>query len=61
MSDDSSSDSGSDYDLFVVSERRENPFRVSIITLNNVPVRMELDTGASASVLCEDTYKQIRQ
>ena len=31
------------------------------VTLNNVPLQMELDTGASVSVLNKDTYKSIRQ
>lgn len=60
VADGSPSDSESDHELFTISESRANPFLLDV-TLNGIPLRMELDTGASVSVLNEDTYENIRQ
>ena len=46
------------YDLFTLSTQTTAPYRVDVI-LNDVPMKMELDTGASLSVLNEATYKQL--
>ena len=56
MVDDPASDSESTHELFTIS----NSFQLDV-TLNRVPLRMELDTGASVSILNEDTYKSIQQ
>ena len=60
MVDDPASDSESTHELFTISESRTNSFQLDV-TLNRVPLRMELDTGASVSILNEDTYKSIQQ
>ena len=60
MVDDSVSDSESTHELFTISESRTNSFQLGV-TLNRVPLRMELNTGASISILNEDTYKSIQQ
>ena len=60
MVDDPASDSESTHELFTISESRTNSFQLDV-TLNRVPLRMELDTGASISILNDDTYKSIQQ
>ena len=52
------SDSESTHELFTISESRTNSFQLDV-TLNRVPLRMELDMGASISVLNEDNHKSI--
>ena len=60
MVDDPASDSESTHELFTISESRTNSFQLDV-TLNRVPLKMELDTGASVSILNKDTYKSIQQ
>ena len=60
MVDDPASDSESTHELFTISESCTNSFQLDV-TLNRVPLRMELDTGASVSILNEDTYESIQQ
>ena len=43
MADNSNSDSEADQELFTYSERRANPFLLEL-TMNGVPLKMELDT-----------------
>ena len=60
MIDDPSSDPGCDHELFTISESHTNSFQLDV-TLNGVPLRMDLDMGASVSVLNKVTYKSIQQ
>jgi len=46
------------YDLFTLSSRGQEPILVSV-TLNQTPVQMELDTGASLSLLNKPTFDVI--
>ena len=48
-------DEESAYTLFTVQGRTGDPIMVDV-TVNSVPVTMELDTGASVSVLSNSTY-----
>ena len=43
------------YTLFPVNSQRVNPIEVSV-TVDGVPMTMELDTGAAVSVISEHTY-----
>ena len=57
----SGSDSDSEsYDMFTLSSDGTSPFRVDVL-LNGVPVQMELDTGASLTIINETTYNQVQQ
>jgi len=47
------------YTLFTLSERSTPPYLVDII-LNDAPVKMEVDTGASLSVINEATYNRMK-
>ena len=48
------------YPMFAIHDgSRKNPFMVDM-TLNGLSVKMELDTGASHSVISEDIYHQLR-
>ena len=49
-----------EYDMHVVKEAHTAPYLVDLI-LNGVPVKMELDTGAAASVINELTFHAFRQ
>ena len=46
------------YSLFTVSHRSAKPLRVDV-ELNQTPLSMEVDTGASVSVISRDTYKKL--
>ena len=46
------------YDMFNTIDSSTEPIIVSV-SLNQVPRNMELDTGASLSVINKDTYNQI--
>ena len=48
-----------EYDMCQIRDNHTEPY-VLDITLNNVPVKMELDTGAAVSVISETTYNRIR-
>ena len=43
------------YTLFPVNSQRANPIEVSV-TMDEVPMTIELDTGAVVSVISEHTY-----
>lgn len=47
------------YDMFTLSAKSTEPYQLDVI-LNDVPIKMEMDTGASLSVLNETTYQQIK-
>jgi len=51
-------DSDDAYGLYTVREQQHTPITVTLY-LNSTPVIMELDTGASISVLSEATYQQL--
>ena len=46
--------------MYKVSGRKEERYRVKV-HLNNQKVDMEIDTGASKSVLSEQTFRQIKE
>ena len=46
------------YNLFTVAGSGQNPI-VLKITVNDLPIQMELDTGASLSLLNQQTYKKV--
>ena len=46
--------------LFKVKEDSSTPITAQVI-INDVPVNMEIDTGAAVTILNESTYKQIQQ
>ena len=46
--------------MYKVTERKEEPYRVKI-NLNNKEINMEIETGASKSVLSEQTIGQIKE
>ena len=48
----------STYNLFTIGGSGQNPIVVEL-TVNNLPVQMELDTGASLSLLNKQTYDKI--
>ena len=48
----------STYNLFTIGGSGQNPIVVEL-TVNNLPVQMELDTGASLSLLNQQTYDKI--
>ena len=49
-----------EYNLFTLSNKSPEPYRVDVF-LNDVLVEMELDTGASVSVINDATYRNIQQ
>ena len=48
------------YPLFYSATPRSKPIEVSVL-LNNVETTMEIDTGATFSIISEDTYKTLWQ
>ena len=50
-----SQDSDNSYDLFTQSSNGQEPILISV-TLNQTPIQMELDTGASLSLLNKQTF-----
>ena len=50
-----SQDSDNSYDLFTLSSNGQEPILVSV-TLNQTPIQMEVDTGASLSLLNKQTF-----
>ena len=46
--------------MFQVSSRRNKPYRTTI-NVNGYPLLMEIDTGASVSVVGEDSFKKITE
>ena len=48
----------STYNLFTIGGSGQDPIVVEVI-MNNSPIQMELDTGASLSLLCKRTYEKI--
>lgn len=55
-----SSEDDIDYNVYTLSTGYSNPYIIQP-TLNSVPVKMELDTGAAVSLICESTYKEIQR
>jgi len=49
-----------EYNLFTLFNKSPEPYRVDVF-LNDVLVEMELDTGASVSVINDATYRNIQQ
>ena len=47
-----------EYTLFKVSSHTSKPVMVDV-TINEQPLQMELDTGASISLISEHQYKQL--
>ena len=50
--------SDNSYDLFTVTESGQNPIIVQV-TVNQTPIQMELDTGASLSLINKQTFDVI--
>ena len=52
---------GSDAEMFTVvrTQSKEKPYLVTV-ELDGVPLEMEVDTGASLSVISEETLKVVR-
>ena len=48
------------YSMFTMSDRRYKPIFVDVL-INDVPISMELDTGAALSVISHATYQNIVQ
>ena len=48
------------YTLFTVKEAGSEPIFQEVL-INTIPVKMEVDTGASVSVLTHSTYQKIRE
>ena len=48
-----------EYAMFTLSDKAHEPYLLTV-TLNNVPVQMEVDTGAAVSIINESTYKNIQ-
>ena len=46
------------YSLFNVSDQSAKPIIIDV-HLNQVPLKMELDTGASVSIISQDTYDKL--
>ena len=55
----SESEDESHHHLFTITHNPSKPYLLDVF-LNNVPVKMELDTGASVSVINEPTYRSIQ-
>ena len=55
---DSDPDTDPVYSLFTVSNRSAKPLRVNV-QLNHTPLSMEVDTGASVSVISRKTYNKL--
>ena len=53
-------DRGEEYTLFQIRAGQYKPFQASI-KVNGKPVAMEIDTGASVTVVGEDTFKTIQE
>lgn len=47
-------------DLFLLPDKQSEPYWLNVV-VNDVPVRMELDTGASVSIINKATYNSIQQ
>ena len=47
-----------EYDLYHMSEPQSEPIYVNVL-INNIKMEMELDTGASSSVISESVYNQM--
>ena len=45
---------------YTLNDKRTEPYLLDIV-LNNVPVKMELDTGAAVSIISESTYQDIQK
>ena len=48
------------YTMFNVQSGGSQPYR-AVVTANGLPMSMEIDTGASVSIINEDTFKTIRK
>ena len=49
-----------EYDLYNLHDNHTEPYHI-MVTLNDLPVQMELDTGAAVSVISEATYNSIQR
>ena len=47
------------YNLFTVVGSDQDPILVEVTVVNTTPVQMELNTGASLSLLSKSTYEKI--
>ena len=52
--------SDTEYDMHTLNDKRTEPYLLDIV-LNNVPVKMELDTGTAVSIISESTYQDIQK
>ena len=59
-SGDSDESEDSAYNLFTITDPNSAPIFVEVV-LNSIPVQMELDTGASVSVLSNTTYLDLQR
>ena len=46
--------------MHTLNDKCTEPYLLNIV-LNNVPVKMELDTGAAVSIISESTYQDIQK
>ena len=53
-------ENGEEYRMFRVVAEGKEPYRV-VIDLNEISTSMEVDTGAAATVISEETFKEINQ
>ena len=51
---------GEEYTMFRVVAEGKEPYRV-VIDLNGISTSMEVDTGAAATIISEETFKEINQ
>ena len=47
-----------EYTMFHMTTKKEEPHRVEL-KLNGIHTSMEVDTGAAATIIIEETYKRI--
>ena len=45
------------YMMFQLTDSRNDPLYITV-SVNQVPIKMEIDTGATLTVISESTYRQ---
>ena len=59
LKDDADTDDGLVYAIYTISHKRVQPLQV-ILKLNGVSIKMEIDTGASLSIINSSTFDVLR-
>ena len=59
-SEEEEEENGEEYTMFRVVAEGKEPYRV-VIDLNGISTSMEVDTGAAATIISEETFKEINQ